>query len=148
MLLRVDANNERGDSDHLLTNSDVSLADEDTSVVDGLGHTALEDLSLETALKKVAISQGEDKIELVLLLRKDTDALETTEKGTSLEDAAGIVSLKGQEGTSSLASLGEGQVHTPQLRLVLQAELSDQAKLLLEALLLIRTTGSVRSTAI
>ena len=148
LLLGIDANDERGDSDHLLSNRDVALTDEDTSVVDRLGHTALEDLSLETTLKKVAISQREDKIELVLLLSKDTDALEATEKGSSLEDATGIVGIQSEQSTGNLASLGKDKMDTPQLSLVLQTELSDEAELVLETLLLIRATGSLSGTAV
>ena len=39
-LLRVQSDNERGNIDDLLADGDVSLADEDTGVVDGLGETA------------------------------------------------------------------------------------------------------------
>ena len=148
VLLRLNANNERGNVDHLLSDGDVSLADEDTSVVDGLGHSALEDLSLETALKEILIGQRQDEIQLVLVLREDTDALETTEKGSSLEDTTGIVGIQGQEGTGSLASLGEGKMDTPQLRLVLQSELSDEAELVIETLLLVGTTRSVGGLAV
>lgn len=148
VLLGVDTNDERGNGDHLLADGDVALADEDTSVVDGLGHAALVDLGLEATLEQIAVGQRQDKIELVLLLIEDTDALEATEEGSSLEDATGVVDIEGQKGTGSLASLGEDQVCAPQLRLVLQAELSDQTELLLETLLLIRTARSVRGNGV
>ena len=148
VLLGLDTNDERGNSDHLLSNGDVALADEDTGVVDRLCHTTLVDLGLEAALEQITISQRQDKIELVLVLREDTNALETTEKGTSLEDTTRVVGVEGEKGTGSLASLGKDKMHTPQLRLVLQAELSDQTELLLETLLLVRTTGSVRGAAV
>lgn len=148
LLLRLYANDERRNGDHLLSDGDVALTDEDTGVVDGLSHTALEDLSLEAALEQIAISQGQDKIELVLVLIEDTNTLEAAEQSTSLEDASGIVGIEGEKSTGSLASLGKDKMHAPQLGLVLQTELSDQAELVLETLLLIRTTGSVRGTAV
>jgi len=53
VLLRVKAHDERRDVDDLLAHSDVSLSDEDASVVDALGQPQLEDLRLEAALKEV-----------------------------------------------------------------------------------------------
>ena len=44
MLLGVETDNEGGDVDHLLPHTDVSLPDEDTGVVDGLGESELEHL--------------------------------------------------------------------------------------------------------
>ena len=44
MLLGVETDNEGGDVDHLLPHTDVSLPDEDTGVVDGLGESKLENL--------------------------------------------------------------------------------------------------------
>ena len=38
-LLGVQSDNERGNVDHLLSDTDVPLPDEDTGVVDGLGET-------------------------------------------------------------------------------------------------------------
>jgi len=46
MLLRVQANDEGGNVDDLLADSDVSLADENTGVVDGLGEPELVDTGL------------------------------------------------------------------------------------------------------
>lgn len=53
VLLRVEADDERGDVDDLLADADVSLADEDAGVVDRLGETGLEDLGLQPALEEV-----------------------------------------------------------------------------------------------
>ena len=44
MLLRLQPDDERGDVDHLFPHSDVSLTDENSSVMDGLGQSKLEDL--------------------------------------------------------------------------------------------------------
>ena len=50
VLLGVEADNERWNVDDLLADTDVSLADKNTGVVDGLGKAKLVDASLETAL--------------------------------------------------------------------------------------------------
>ena len=44
MLLRLESDDEGRDVDHLFPDSDVSLTDENTSVMDGLGQSQLEDL--------------------------------------------------------------------------------------------------------
>lgn len=46
MLLGVETNDEGRNVDDLLSNTDVTLADEDTSVVDGLGKSELVNLGL------------------------------------------------------------------------------------------------------
>lgn len=45
---------------------DVSVSDQNTSVVDGLGQTNLEDLGLKSALKEILDLKTKDVIELVL----------------------------------------------------------------------------------
>ena len=44
VLLRLESDDEGRDVDHLFPDSDVSLTDENTSVMDGLGQSQLEDL--------------------------------------------------------------------------------------------------------
>ena len=44
MLLGVETDDERGNVDHLLPDTDVSLLDQNTGVVDGLGESKLENL--------------------------------------------------------------------------------------------------------
>ena len=63
MLLRVQSNDKRGDVDDLLSDSDVSLADENTGVVNGLGETRLVDLGLQTSLKEVLNLESKNVIE-------------------------------------------------------------------------------------
>lgn len=46
MLLRVETNDEGRDADNLLADADVTLTDQDTGVMDGLGETELVDLGL------------------------------------------------------------------------------------------------------
>jgi len=49
---------------NLLSDADVSLSDEDTGVVDGLGESELEDLGLESSLEEILDLEGEDVIKL------------------------------------------------------------------------------------
>jgi hypothetical protein len=53
MLLGVHLDEERWDIHNLFANTNVSLADENTSMMDTLGQSKLEDKSLKTALKHV-----------------------------------------------------------------------------------------------
>lgn len=63
VLLRVQSNNERWNVDNLLSNSNVSLTDENSGVVNRLGKTRLVDLGLKTSLQEAFNVQGEYVIE-------------------------------------------------------------------------------------
>ena len=58
---------------------DVPLADKHTSVVDGLGQAALEDLSLETTLQEILDLERQHVIETHAALVEHTDTNETTD---------------------------------------------------------------------
>jgi nucleoside-triphosphatase THEP1 len=90
VLLRVETDDEGWDVDDLLADAiaksvhiiryssrndipDVALADEDTSVVDGLGETELVDTGLEAALQEVLDLEGEHVIKLHAGLVEHTD---------------------------------------------------------------------------
>lgn len=64
---------------------DVSLTNENASVMDGLGETDVEDLGLEATGQKVLDLEAEHVIELHLGLVQDADAHETTEQRVALE---------------------------------------------------------------
>jgi hypothetical protein len=83
---------------------DVALADEDTSVVDGLGETELVDAGLQTALQKVLNLQGQDVIELHAGLVEDTDTHETANEGVTLEEALGILLVESEERTIDVSN--------------------------------------------
>lgn len=63
VLLRVKTNDERGNVDNLLTNADVTLADQNTSVVNRLSKARLVHLGLQTALQEVFHFESQDVIE-------------------------------------------------------------------------------------
>ena len=131
----------------------MALADEHTSVVDGLGKTELVDASLETALQEVLNLEGQDVIELHAGLVEDTDTDETANEGVTLEEALGVLLVERQERTvggseicghcahasaggaqkgrlpGSTTDLGEGELDTPHLALVAQTILANELEL-------------------
>ena len=102
MLLRVGADNERGDVDDLLANANVSLSDEDASVVDGLGEALLEDLGLQSALEESLGGELEDIIEGRLLLGHEAESLQSVDQRRGLEQALGVLGVKGKQSSGSL----------------------------------------------
>lgn len=79
---------------------DVTLADEDTGVVDGLGKTELVDAGLETTLQEILNLEGQDVIELHAGLVKHTNTYETADEGVSFEETLGVLLVEGQERTA------------------------------------------------
>lgn len=76
---------------------DVSLADENTGVVDRLGETELVDTGLETALQEVLDLEGKDVIELHAGLVEDTDTDQTANEGVSFEKTLWVLLVHGQK---------------------------------------------------
>lgn len=129
VLLGVETDDEGGNVDDLLADADVTLANEDTGVVDGLGETELVDASLEAALKEILDLQGQDVIELHAGLVEDTDAHETANEGIAFEETLGVLLVEGQKLTGSTTNLGEGKLDTPDLTLVAETVLANELKL-------------------
>lgn len=67
---------------------------------------------------------------------------------THLEDADGVLGIEGEQGTRHLAQLGQLHLHAPQLTLVAEAILADNLQLVVEAFLLIRTTGPLEALGV
>jgi hypothetical protein len=97
VLLGVETDDERGNVDHLLADTDVALVDEATSVVDGLGETELVDAGLEAALQEIFDLEGKDVIELHAGLVKDTDTDQTANEGIAFEESLGVLLVEGKE---------------------------------------------------
>ena len=97
MLLGVETDNERRDVDDLLANTDVSLADENTSVVDGLGETELVDTGLQTTLQEILNLQGQHIIELHTGFVEDTNTDETANEGVSFEESLGVLLVEREQ---------------------------------------------------
>jgi hypothetical protein len=81
VLLRRDTDHEGGNVDHLLTNSDVLLADEHTGVMDRVADLSLHDESLKAALHELSDGQTQNVIEFSLGLLKETKADHAADKG-------------------------------------------------------------------
>lgn len=119
----------------------VTLADENASMMVRLGESKLEHLRLETTFQKVLHFQAENVIELHARLIQHTDAHETTKKCISLEQALLVLLLEGEQLTGRLADLGERVLDSPDLALVAKSKLSDDSQLSIETRLLVGTTG-------
>lgn len=72
---------------------DVSLADEDTGMVDALGQAEFKDLRLQPALKEVLHLQTQDVIELHLSFVQHTDAHQTPQQGITYTQNAQLQHL-------------------------------------------------------
>jgi len=111
---------------YLLPNTDVSLSDEDAGVMDGLGESKLEHLSLQTTLQEVFHLQTKDIIELHLTLIQDTNPDQTSQEGISFKQPLGILLLQGEQNSSSGPDLGQTVLDSPDLSLVPEPILSNE----------------------
>lgn len=84
LTLRVKSNDERGNVDDLLADSDVPLSDEHSSVVDRLSESGLEDLGLESSLHEVLGLEGKNVIQPHSGLVKHTDSHKSSDERVSL----------------------------------------------------------------
>lgn len=124
LLLRVGAHDEGRDVDHLLADADVALVNQHTGVVDGLGEVVLEDDGLESSVEHIGFLEGQHVIELVLGALQNAGVVESVQQAGALEDALGIVLLEHEQFLGSLANLGQSVVHSPNLTLAAETELT------------------------
>lgn len=75
----------------------MTLLDQNTSVVDGLGETELVDASLETALQEVLNTEGKNVIELHARLVEHTDTDQTANQGITFEQTLGVLLVEGKK---------------------------------------------------
>jgi hypothetical protein len=127
----------------------MSLADEDTGVVDGLCKTESVHAGLETTFQEILNLEGQHVIESHAGFVEDTDTDKTANQGVTLEETLGIFLVaskkltvpdllvcqsisrgrRGQDLPSSTTDLGQGELDTPDLTLVAQAILADHLQL-------------------
>ena len=82
----------------------MALADEDTSVVDGLSEAELVDAGLETALQEILNLKSQDVIELHTGLVEDTDTYETANESVTLEEALGVLLVESKKRTAHIST--------------------------------------------
>jgi hypothetical protein len=143
VLLGGDTDHEGRDVNHLLTNSDVLLADEDTGVMHGGSDLSLHDEGLEAAFHELGNGQTEDVIELSLGILEETKADHTADKRLTFEQATGVLIGEGQEGPCGFSKLGEGQLQSPDFSLVLEAVRADESQLVDKLFLFEGSPGGV-----
>ena len=97
VLLGVETDHVRRNVDDLLADTDVTLLDQDTGVVDGLGETELVDTGLETALQEVLNAEGKDVIELHARLVEHTDTDQTANQGITFEQTLGVLFVESEQ---------------------------------------------------
>ena len=158
VLLRVHMNHERGRVHQLASHTNVSLTDQNTRVVHRLRQTQLEHLRLQSAVHQLRRAQLQNVVQLLLLLRHQTQTSHTTDDSSALEDAARVLLVQRQQLTSSLhhqpphkthlADLGKHQLHSPNLTLAAETVLSANAELLVQTLTLVRTTRRIEGKTI
>lgn len=129
VLLGVQSNNERWDVDNLLTNSNVSLGDQDTGMVDRSGQTQLVNLGLQTSLQEVLWLQGQNVIQLLLVLGQDTSTDQSSDQSVTFEQSLWVFLVTGQQVTGSTSDLRQLEVDSVDLTLVLQTELTSELQL-------------------
>ena len=80
MLLRADSNHETGDGNKLFANSDVSLSNKDSSVMDGASNFPLGDKSLKSSLHELGKGKSQDIIEFSFSLFKESESYHSSDK--------------------------------------------------------------------
>ena len=81
MLLRGDSDDEGWDVDHLLSDGDVSLSDENTGVMDGGGELSLHDEGLKSSLHELGDGKSQDVIESTFGILEETNSHHSSDKG-------------------------------------------------------------------
>ena len=72
----------------------MSLSDEDSGLMDGLGLESLvEDSGLESSVEKLVNCETQDVIELELLIGQEAVPVHSSEKGSAFEQSSGIFLL-------------------------------------------------------
>lgn len=141
VLLRVQSDDERGDVDNLLTNSDVSLVDEDSGVVDRSGKTQLEDLGLQSSFQEVFDSQGQDVIQLHLVFGQDTNSDQSSDQGVTFEQSLGVLFISGQKVSSGSSDLRQLETNSVDFSLVSQTVFTGELEFSVQTSRFVRLLG-------
>ncbi len=93
------------------------LPNKHSSMVDGLGHSRLEDKCLKTAFKEVLHSEGQDIIKLVLTLIQKPIPVHPSKKSLTLKDSTWVLLIKGQKHPCVVTNTTQSILNPPQLSL-------------------------------
>ena len=127
----------------VLANSDVSLVDQNSGLMDGFGlETFLINSSLESLVKEFIDGQTQNVIEFELFIAEEAISVHSVEKGSTFEKSSGVSFLKGEQLTGSLSELSEEEMDSPDFTFVLETVLSDELQFVIDSFLL---EGSSRS---
>lgn len=127
--LGVQSHHEGWDGHNLGAHGNVSLLDQHSGVVDRSGKTQLEDLGLQSSLQEVLGLQGQDVIQLHLVLWQNTDSHQSSDQSVTFKQTLLVLLVSGQQVSGSTANLRELEVDSVDLVLVLQSVLSSQLQL-------------------
>lgn len=84
VLLRGDSDNEGWDVNHLLSNGDVSLSDENTGVMHGGSELSLDDEGLESSLHELGDSQSQDVIKSTFGILEESNSHHSSDECLTL----------------------------------------------------------------
>jgi len=104
----------------------MSLFNEDTSVMDRLGESQLENLGLEPALEEIFDLEAENVIELHAVVTENSSTNQSSQECVTLEQTLGSLLLQSEELTSSGADFSQTVLDSPHLSLVPESVFSDQ----------------------
>lgn len=141
MLLGLESNHERGNVDNLLADSNVSLRNENSGVVDGLGQTQLEHLGLQSSLQEVLGRQSQHVIELHSVLGKNTESNQSSDQSVTLKQTLGVLLVSGKQLSGGSSDLGQLETDSVDLPLVLETKLSVELELGIETSRLVGSVG-------
>ncbi len=99
----------------------MALPDENSSVVDALGQSALEDLGLQTALQEIFDLQSQHVIETHAGLIEHTDTDESSNQGVTLKETLGVLLVELKQLTGGTTNFGKDEGNAPDFALVAEA---------------------------
>lgn len=128
--------------DKALADLDVSLVDQHTGLMDALGlEPFLVDTGLQSLIQELIQGKTQHVIELEFLIAEETVAVHSVEEGSAFEESTGVFLFKGEEFSGCFSELGEEEVNSPDLTLVLEAVLADQLQFVIDSFLLEGSSG-------
>jgi hypothetical protein len=103
---------------NLLSDSNVSLSDKDTGVMNRFGESKFENLGLESSFQKVFDFEAENVIEFHLVLFENSDTDQSSKKGVTFEKSFWVFFVQSKKGTGDLSDLSDSQFDSPDFTLV------------------------------